>query len=189
MANKLYFTLFEKSGLKPAFFVLGLFLTSMVGISQDSNKYLKSLKQENGSLYFILPTEIKGKSLKINLDITLLYNKDSVNNVFLKFTTSSKQPLSKLDSVQLNFVEKHIKSTAHKLYFLEKKGKNWKSRFEAIISFEDFIALLKNYNSLQSIDLFVESEGEQLNLEANKLKRLIESLSICSPIILTELKQ
>lgn len=177
-----------RSGAFPAFFMpFAFFISTLSVFAQNSSDFVKVLRQETGTLCYLTPVEMKGKDIKLEMDFTLFYHPDSLNNTFVKFTTLSKEPLKELDSLCFLVGNKQQIATVNDIYYLEKKGSKWKSRFEAEMSYEDFMVLLKSYTDLIKITVVRNEPLYRQTVTNRQLKKLKESMEIALPILSVEL--
>ena len=177
-----------RSGAFPAFFMPFVFFISTLSVfAQNSSDFVKVLRQETGTLCYLTPVEMKGKDIKLEMDFTLFYHPDSLNNTFVKFTTLSKEPLKELDSLFFLVGNKRQIATVNDIYYLEKKRSKWKSRFEAEMSYNDFTELLKNYTELTKIAVVRNEPSYRRVITKKQLKKLKKSMEIALPILSVEL--
>lgn len=156
MANNLSHKIYKKAGLSRFFFVIYFIFCTTLLFSQNSSKYLKTLKQPAGNLYYATPIKLKSTEQKTDLEIdfTLFYHKDSSNQVLIHTSLYSKTPLERPDSVLFTFSDNKINTNTPKLLFVEQIKGKWHYRHESVVSFQEYQKITKKASDLQSITFF-----------------------------------
>lgn len=123
--------------------------------AQNSSKYLKTLKQPAGNLYYATPIELKTKDKTIlEIDFTLFYHKDSLNNVSVRYSIYSEKPISKLDSLGFLIDKTSILAPdVPKLIYVEQVKGKWHYRYENIITLSQYLELIKQSAQASQIRL------------------------------------
>lgn len=124
--------------------VVGLIFAGLTIQAQNSSKYLKTLKQTAGNLYYATPTELKSpQGVKMDIDFTLFYHKDSSNQVLIHTSLKHKKPIDKLQVIQFEGLHP-ITSRNPKLLFVEQIKGKWHYRYESVISMQEFLTLMQH---------------------------------------------
>lgn len=164
--------------VKPVYLIL-LLLWSLSSFAQSSDKYLKVLFQDNGTLYFIKPQTLKAKKQggELEVDFTYLLAKtEESGEVTVNFTLISPDPVRSIDELNLQTGEDRMTPVSTpELLYIDRKGRKWKSRFSARTNPEALLSLLR-VDTDHPIVLRA-GQGEILFKANRKWEKLTELLS------------
>lgn len=117
---------------------------------------------EGKMLYYIRPIKFKSKKENLLIDFTYNFNQNSEDSSSLKaiFTYVGALPIKKPTSLKLLSEDSLIKNyTEFEQYYIEKKGKEWHSRYSFYMEYNDFKSFTLSKNP--SIDFeWLNSTGQ-----------------------------
>ena len=114
--------------------------------AQNSSKYLKSMAQEDYTLYFINPVEFKAEKSKSLLipDFTFQYDGNTPEKVDLRFSVFSEAPLKETGKLSFRAGEETLGSSSGlELMFLEQVKGRWHSRFTTSLPYSTLMKMLQ----------------------------------------------
>lgn len=118
----------------------------LAAAAQSSSKYLKSMKQEGYTLYFITPASFKAPKGKIQLeaDFTFQYHGSRPEEVSLRFSIFSKAPLREMEYLSFQEGTEILgRSAGSELMFLEQRKGRWHARFATHIPYSTLMKMLE----------------------------------------------
>ncbi|MCB0563002.1 MAG: hypothetical protein KDD01_01350 [Phaeodactylibacter sp.] len=139
---------------------------SLAACGQNSSRYLKTLGQEDFTLYFINPVPFKKGKDRLIPDFTFQYREAQPDQVAVKFSLFSKTPFREMSYLSFHAGEALLgQSSGSELMFLEKNKGKWHSRFSTHISYPALMALL---NAGETLEIRFHSQESILAFPAGK---------------------
>lgn len=132
--------------VKKSTLLLFLLLASVALPAQKSDRYLKKMRQEGYTLYFLVPTGFKAKADKMELeaDFTFQYREGAPESVDMRFSVFSRSPVKQIDRLAILWDGKRGASPGTaELLFIQKEKKNWHSRFSTAIPFSVLMQMIQ----------------------------------------------
>ena len=139
---------------------------SLAAFGQNSSRYLKTLGQEDFTLYFINPVLFKKGKDRLIPDFTFQYREAPPEQVAVKFSLFSKTPFREMGHLSFRSGGEVLgQSSGSELMFLEQKKGKWHTRFSTHISYPTLLAML---NAGEALEIRFHSQDTIRSFPAGK---------------------